>query len=227
MKFMKSMGYVALLFLCFGRLVWADSEDLPNTAITPGDLMKDANGSPIGRPKVKTSEIRAVTKAEAQAVFEEYHIPLNHRNGTDYEIDHLVSLVLGGSNDIKNLWPQSRDRSKKWNAWEKDKLEAHLMRLVDSGAVPVQEAEQAIATNWIEAYQKYMPLPVPKPNHTSSKTLVSAPVSSFSSWAPQSRQSEGVFQDMSDTDDPDNHIQQHHRKTRHHRHKTAADSNSA
>jgi 5-methylcytosine-specific restriction endonuclease McrA len=30
----------------------------------------------------------------------------NHPPGA-YEIDHLISISLGGSNDIKNLWPQT------------------------------------------------------------------------------------------------------------------------
>jgi 5-methylcytosine-specific restriction endonuclease McrA len=42
------------------------------------------------------------TKAE---VYREYGLE-NHPPGA-YEIDHLISISLGGSNDIKNLWPQT------------------------------------------------------------------------------------------------------------------------
>ena len=41
-------------------------------------------------------------KVKAQ-VYAEYGI-VSHRPG-EYEVDHLISLELGGSDDIKNLWP--------------------------------------------------------------------------------------------------------------------------
>ncbi|HVI91157.1 MAG TPA: hypothetical protein VM659_22855 [Dongiaceae bacterium] len=50
--------------------------------------------------------VRNVPTAEKNTVYREYGIT-NHRTG-EYEVDHLISLELGGSNDIANLWPQSR-----------------------------------------------------------------------------------------------------------------------
>ena len=41
-----------------------------------------------------------------------------------YEVDHLVSLELGGSNDIANLWPELA--SPKPGFHEKDKVENYL-----------------------------------------------------------------------------------------------------
>lgn len=40
------------------------------------------------------------------------------------EVDHLISLELGGANAIENLWPQPFDG--KWNAHVKDRLELRL-----------------------------------------------------------------------------------------------------
>jgi len=75
-------------------------------------------------------------------------------------VTRLVPLELGGSNSVKNLWPQSYLTSP-WNARVKDRLEARLHALVCSGKLDLKTAQRAIASNWIEAYQRYVG-PVPK-----------------------------------------------------------------
>jgi hypothetical protein len=47
-------------------------------------------------------------------------------------------------------------RCGKWNAHVKDKLENKLHRLICDGSVTPQEAQSAIATDWITAYHKYL-----------------------------------------------------------------------
>ena len=52
----------------------------------------------------------------------------------DYEIDHLIPLCLGGSDDFSNLWPQPRRSIEpKWNAEVKDRLERFMCDMVCSG----------------------------------------------------------------------------------------------
>lgn len=81
-------------------------------------------------------------------------------NPACYEEDHLISLQLGGNpRDPKNLWPQPWYGT--WNARVKDTLENKLNALVCSGDLTLAEAQQAIATDWIAAYQKYVG-PMPK-----------------------------------------------------------------
>jgi hypothetical protein len=79
---------------------------------------------------------------------------ITHHAAGEYEVDHLISLELGGSNDIKNLWPESY-RTEPWNAHVKDKLEDRLHDLVCAGRISLAEAQRAIATDWIAAYRRF------------------------------------------------------------------------
>ena len=74
----------------------------------------------------------------------------------DYEIDHLIPLCLGGSDDLSNLWPQPRRSiEEKWNAEAKDRLERLICNMVCDGQINIAAAQEAFATDWIAAYQKY------------------------------------------------------------------------
>jgi hypothetical protein len=79
------------------------------------------------------------------------------RRMQDYEEDHLVPLALGGSpTDPRNLWPQPRTVPGGWDSDVKNELEGVLAHLVCTGRVPLAQAQQAIATNWIEAFNRYV-----------------------------------------------------------------------
>lgn len=94
------------------------------------------------------------------------------RKPREYEVDHLISLELGGSNSIKNLWPESH-LTKPLNAQIKDRLENKLHQLICSGEIAVEQAQQEIATDWIAAYQKYIgPLDITS-QPTVSNTITS------------------------------------------------------
>jgi len=104
-----------------------------------------------------TGAVRNVSKSVRRRAFALYGIT----NKTGWckpkgcEVDHLISLELGGSNDIKNLWPQPY-AGIPWNAHVKDKIENHLHALICNGSITVKAAQQAIATDWIQAYKKYL-----------------------------------------------------------------------
>jgi hypothetical protein len=71
-----------------------------------------------------------------------------------YEYDHLIPLELGGATDDgANLWPQPH--AGQWSSSLKDGLENRLRSLVCRGQVPLATAQQAIASDWIAAYQQY------------------------------------------------------------------------
>ena len=124
---------------------------LPDPKLTPGDVF-DVTIQDICTPGY-SKKVRAVTAKLKRQAYAEYGIT-SWKSG-DYEIDHLIPLSLGGSNSIKNLWPQSTKTSL-WNSYVKDALERRLHKLVCAGEVDLKTAQQEIATDWIKAYQKYV-----------------------------------------------------------------------
>ena len=155
----------AFVFLAFlAQLVFAQQPTpiLPDPNLTPGSTF-DVTAQDVCTPGY-AKKVRNVPEEMKREVYREYGIT-SHGPG-DYEIDHLISLELGGSNSIKNLWPESH-RTSPWNAQVKDRLEDKLHELVCSGQLDLKTAQQAIASNWIEAYKKYVSPNPPIPEPTS------------------------------------------------------------
>jgi len=123
---------------------------LPDSKLTPGATL------PVTRADIcvpgYTKKVRNVPLDVKRQVYAEYGIQ-SHKPG-DYEVDHLISLELGGSNSLKNLWPESY-RTRPWNAHVKDALENELHDEVCSGRLDLATAQHDIATDWIGAYKKY------------------------------------------------------------------------
>jgi len=157
------MGRVVFLSL-FLMVSNAFSADLPNSTITPGDIDASATKEVIcvrgytSGVKADGTKVRNVTEATKLLAYRKYGMEGNYKGYCDpkvgCEIDHLISLQLGGSNDIKNLWPQSY--AGQWNAHMKDGLENTLRAKVCKGEITLKEAQQAISSNWIEAWKKYV-----------------------------------------------------------------------
>ena len=68
------------------------------------------------------------------------------------EEDHLVPLSLGGApSDSANLWPEPGGIPN-----PKDRLEYRLYRLVCDHQLDLRDAQRAVASNWISAYQRFI-----------------------------------------------------------------------
>jgi hypothetical protein len=149
---MMMRSLLAAAFLAFSLV--AQAADLPDPTITPGAVMT-LDADKVCVPGYAGS-VRHVTQGTKRAAYKRYGLPYNDRSrcAEGAEVDHLVSLQLGGSNDISNLWPQNY--CGKWNAHKKDRLEGKLHRLVCDGKMSLAEAQRLIAKDWIKAYRKYM-----------------------------------------------------------------------
>jgi hypothetical protein len=154
-----------------------------DAACTPGAVFTNVTPDMICKSGYSSS-VRNVSNSVKSQVYAEYGV-LTHATG-QYEVDHLIPLELGGSNDIANLWPEAAVPTPGFH--EKDKVENYLHAQVCSHKIPLAEAQRQEANGWLQVYIGMFPAaPVPKPTPTPSPapvvnpaptpTPVSAPVS--------------------------------------------------
>jgi hypothetical protein len=172
--FIRAIAF--LLFLAQVVLAQQPTPIVPDPKLTPGDTFEVTVQDLCVRGYTK--KVRNVPAEMKREVYEEYGIT-SHGSG-DYEVDHLIPLELGGSNSIKNLWPESH-RTSPWNAQVKDRLEGKLHELVCSGQLDLKTAQQAIASNWIEAYKTYVS-PNSPTSRLASPSAVESPLNSDQVW---------------------------------------------
>jgi hypothetical protein len=139
---------------------YSGSYPLPDPRCTPGAINPQVTQVTIAsticspgytasiRPPESVTEPEKVGSADAYGYMGSLHTA---------EYDHLISLELGGDpNDPANLWVEPNDRAGAATTYNtKDTLENTLKRLVCSGQMTLAAARQAIATNWVAAYQQF------------------------------------------------------------------------
>ena len=183
LRFARSLAYLCALALLTAVGVGVsrqyarahlntESRMLPNPGFTPGSTRQVslAEICSVDRDEV----VRNVPAPVQQRVFQEYGI--KGLPATDFEVDYLITPGLGGSDDVRNLWPEPHSTTA-WNSYVKDQLEDHLHRMVCNGRLSLGEAQKDIATNWIAAYKKYFhtsqPLTAAQLAHSSDLELAS------------------------------------------------------
>ena len=133
---------------------------LPDPACTPGATFTGATVSQVCTPGYSRS-VRNVPESLKQNVYAEYGIE-GHTPGS-YEVDHLVSLELGGSNSAANLWPEISP-----GYHEKDGIENRLHDAVCAGSVSLRAAQHEIARDWRHTFVGTQPTPSPPVTTTST-----------------------------------------------------------
>ncbi len=149
---------------------------LPDPACTPGAIIADATKDQICQPGY-SKNVRDVPDSEKNEVYAEYGIA--HHTAGEYEVDHLISLELGGSNDIANLWPEPAEPRPGFH--EKDQVENYLHLQMCSGAISLQDAQAGIANNWMQYYRAatgqappaFAPVPSRAPAQVNQPTVPS------------------------------------------------------
>lgn len=121
---------------------------LPDPRCTPGAIDPAVTQASIGSTICRTGYTRSVRPPESQTEAFKWHVaePAYGQHHISGELDHLVSLELGGANDARNLWVEGGPVPN-----PKDAVEDALRRAVCDGKITLRAAQQEIAGNWIKA----------------------------------------------------------------------------
>ncbi len=149
------MFKLLIFVIAFTYVIFAEHgpPDYPYTWLTPGLAIYNADEF---CQSGWSSKHRNVPNSLKLNIYQEYNVTNYHGYCIcleGCEIDHLIPLELGGSNNMSNLWPQPFCGN--WNAYLKDKLETKLHILVCNGSLNYLDAQHMIATDWIATYKKY------------------------------------------------------------------------
>ncbi len=140
---------------------------LPDHSCSPGAIFETASTSNIC-VKGYTKTVRNVSTSLRKKVYAEYTIEYPVPFGS-YEVDHIIPLELGGSNDIANLFPEAAEPRPGFK--EKDLVENYLNQEVCAGRVDLLSAQKQIANDWLAVY------------NALDKNIITYLKSQYMSWA--------------------------------------------
>lgn len=127
-----------------------DHDELPDPACTPGATNPAVTQATLRSTICRTGFTAAIrpplsytssVKGKVIRAYGDYA----GKSFRSYELDHLVSLELGGAAwDVRNLWPEHPASPN-----PKDTVENAAHRAVCDGRLSLKAAQIGIATNWI------------------------------------------------------------------------------
>jgi hypothetical protein len=131
---------------------------LPDPACTPGAYDPKVTAAVLCNPSYSTRAYRPPAYQTSRFKFEQAYPAYGVPAGARSELDHLISLDLGGSNDAANLWPQVPAPGKPAVPNPKDTAEARLHDWVCAASGAQAEgrlatARRAIAADWLTALE--------------------------------------------------------------------------
>lgn len=108
----------------------------PDPNLTPGALCNDPDQYRYPE-KIKYCERRvsSSTKGEVFRRYDQIGYRTREMKRQNFKVDHFIPLCMGGSNEVKNLWPQHQSVYR-----ITDHLEAELCELMAEGKLLQREA---------------------------------------------------------------------------------------
>lgn len=122
---------------------------LPNPIQTPGAKGK-ANQERVCAEGFEASA-EPIAKWQRDQALERYGRRSSEFTG---ELDHLIPVSLGGTNDPDNLWPLPSNKD--MGPAEKKALEEKLHQMVCANSMSLKAAQDAIKKNWVKAFNEYV-----------------------------------------------------------------------
>ncbi len=130
-----------------------NGQPLPDPACTPGVVSTAVSQANLDSTICRSGYTKTLRPPESDTEsFKKKIMVSYHETGPlgDYELDHLVSLELGGSNDAGNLWPERNDHPA-GAINSKDLVENALNKAVCTHRVTLVAAQTSIANDWTTA----------------------------------------------------------------------------
>ncbi len=124
-----------------------DDGRLPDARCTPGSVDPAVTQATIHATICVTgwtATVRPPSSETSTYKFDPAYPAYGILAGTVSELDHLVPLELGGSNDSSNLWPETGPVPN-----VKDPVEGDLRADVCAGELTLVQAQAAIAADWL------------------------------------------------------------------------------
>lgn len=127
--------------------------ELPDPACTPGSYDPSITAAVLCSAAYRTGPYRPSSSETNRFKFGQAYPAYGLPPTEPAELDHLISLELGGSNDAANLWPEPPPSPN-----PKDSVENKLHAWVCAKGIPaaqqqgrLESAQQAVAADWITA----------------------------------------------------------------------------
>lgn len=125
------------------------SGPLPDHECTPGAIFTQTSPEEICTHGYSKT-VRNVSQSQKRKIFAMYDIKYPVPFGS-YEIDHLIPLSLGGSNEVSNLWPKAAEPFPGF--FEKNITGNYLREEVCAGRISLAAAQEQMAKDWFFIYQ--------------------------------------------------------------------------
>ena len=139
-------GWIAAAALAAPSIAMAQR---PSTYKTPGATAR-VKMEQLCAPDFAAS-VKPVSDWQRTQALERYGL---RSEGFSGELDHLVPVALGGSNDPDNLWPFRASGTFTLEA--KQALASKLQGLVCARKLSLKDAQDAFRKDWTFAYQVHM-----------------------------------------------------------------------